>query len=116
MIGKTMNDVEAIELNIEAAKKLVAKGEALGRLHDNKDFQALVMEGHFKEEAARVTQLKAAPHQQDEKSQASLLKQIDAIGTLFQYFITIEMRAEMARNAITDSEEELAAMAEEGVL
>jgi len=43
--------IEQIELSIEAAKANVEKMEALLRLIDNKDFKKIIDDGYFKDEA-----------------------------------------------------------------
>jgi len=117
MIGKTMSSdlIEQIELNIEDGKKLVKQGDALRRLSKNADFVTIIREGYFKDESVRLVQAKASPSMATPEKQAALIKSIDAIGELFQYFHMTEVQAQMAREAITSDEETLEELsAEEG--
>jgi hypothetical protein len=117
MIGKVMNEqFEEIELNIQEAKKLADLGDALSRLTNNKDFITVIREGYFKDEPVRLVQAKASPAMASPEGQAVVIKSIDAIGELYQYFGKIEHQADLARMAITEGEEALSEMAEQGEL
>ena len=112
-----MNNKEMItelELSLDYAKKLVARGEALQRVHANRDFKEIVLEGYFKEEAIRLVMLKGDPSMQDQTSQLSIIKQIDAISAFVQYMRVVEHTANMASKALADGQETMAElMAEE---
>jgi len=97
--------IEQIELSIEAAKANVEKMEALLRLIDNKDFKDIIDDGYFRDEAARVVILKADPEMQEAKYQDQLDKSIVAIGQLRQYFRSIMQMGRMAERSIRDDEE-----------
>lgn len=108
--------IQQIELNIEQAKHFVQLGESLDRLHKNKDFQFLMLQGYLQSEAVRLVHLKADPNQQTADVQASIVKQMDGIGALLSYFRKIEMQAELAKQAIEDDRETLQELMEEGVI
>lgn len=103
-----MNQVQEIELQIEAAREIIAKRDALHRLTDNEDFKTVVREGYLKEEAIRLVQLKAQPQVQKPEIQADIVKAIDGIGCFLKYLQTIEFMAEQAERAIEEANEELA--------
>lgn len=109
-------EVQEIELSIENARKMVKLAESLERLHDNPDFKDVITEGYFKDEAVRLVSLKAAPQMQDDHSQALIVKDIDGIGSLRQYFHTIYQMADNAQRAIEDGQAALDEMAEDGEL
>ena len=108
------NQVTEIELNIKEAESLVNLGKALDRLHSNRDFKKLILEGFFKDEAVRLVHLKADPSVQNEKQQAAILRDIDGIGVLRSYFGKIYQQAAMADAAIEDGEKELEELRAEG--
>ena len=116
MIGKRMSNelVEEIELNIKDAKEYVALGHALDQLEKNKYFKTLIVEGYFKGEAIRLVDAKASPAMQKPEYQEAIIKSIDAIGGLSQYFGKVSHQAEMAKTAIDEGEEALFEMANEG--
>jgi hypothetical protein len=103
-------EIEEIEIELDHAKKLAARGEAIDRLYKNSDFKALISEGYFRDEAVRLVQCKANPASvyQTAEAQARIIKDIDAIGSLAQYFYATQQQALMAREAITSSQETLA--------
>lgn len=97
--------IQDIELNIKQAQLLVDTGNALERLRSNRDFKAVVMDGYFEKEAVRLVHLKGDPNMQTPEYQASIIKQMDAIGALNQYFNTVFHRASLAEKAIAADEE-----------
>jgi hypothetical protein len=115
MIGKVLmtNAVDEIQVDIEQAREVVAESEALNRLFKNTDFKKLILEGYFKDEAARLVELKAAPQMQGEAQQKMLLAAIDSIGGLQQHFNKIWVMGEQAEQAIEQSQIELNELTEE---
>jgi hypothetical protein len=105
-----VEQIQAIERNIKEAKKTLDLGTALERLKLNKDFRVLVLAGYFETEAIRLVQAKAAPDMQTAEKQESIVKQIDAIGSLFMFFQAVRMKAGMAANSISADEEMLVEM------
>lgn len=106
--------IQEIELNIVQAKKMVDLGGALERLRGNKDFKKVIQEGYFEKEAVRLVHLKADPSMQTPERQQSIVSQMDAIGTLNQYFGSVFHQARLAAKAIDADEETLAELNAEG--
>jgi hypothetical protein len=98
------NQIQAIDANIKAARKLVELGDALERLKSNKDFQAVIMTGYFEQEAIRLVQAKSNPSLQSADMQKSIITQIDAIGNLNLYFQTVMQQASLGRKNIEQDE------------
>lgn len=109
------DSIRAIEANIREAKKIVEEGEALERLRSNQDFRKVVMDGYFKNEAIRLVHLKSDPGMQSAESQKSILMQMDAIGSLDQYFRTVFHKASIAQKAIASDGETLEELLAEDV-
>lgn len=107
-------ELQQIELNIQQGKVITALGESLERLLDNRDFKKLISVGYFEQEAIRLVHLKADPNMQGDNQQKSILSQMNAIGSLKQYLLTIETRANMASKAIEADEQMLADLLAEG--
>ena len=99
-----LNEVEVIEKNIKEAQEIVDKGDALERLYANKDFRAVILKGYMEQEAVRLVHAKANPGLQNADMQASIVKQIDAIGSLSTFLRTVVHQAEQARKAIEADE------------
>ncbi len=97
--------IKEIELSIKRAVNLVDAGKALDRLRSNKDFKLIIGDGYLKEEAIRLVHLKSNVSMQTPDRQASIMKQIDSIGQLTQYFDTVLHQASLAQKAIDTDEE-----------
>ena len=102
-----LNEVEEIELDITEAEEYAAQGKALLRLYENKDFKTLIVEGYFKEHACHLIELKATPAMRSADSQADIIKSIDSIGNLQQFFNAIDQRGLHAEIAISAGNEAL---------
>jgi hypothetical protein len=105
--------IKDIELNIQEAKYLIEFGNALDRLRNNKDFKLVINKGYFEQESIRLVHLKSDPNMQSESSQLSIVKQMDAIGALNQYFNMAYYRANMAEKAMIADEETRSELAAE---
>jgi hypothetical protein len=107
--------IEKIDVDIEDAKRQIDLRDSLNRLHENKDFQAVIMEGYIKEEASRIALCLADAEFQTPEKQEQLNKMAYGIGGLFQYFRKLSMMAQMSESALHDHEQAKADMlAEEG--
>jgi hypothetical protein len=107
MSNETTNQIQEIELNIEAAKEALAFKKAVQALLKNAHFKKVITEGYFKEEASRVVLLKADASQQSAESQNELNNSIIAIGYLRQYLSSLMQLGTMAENAINSDEQTL---------
>lgn len=113
-----MNNTESvkeIEKQIQRAKELVESGKALERLRSNRDFKKIVVENYLEQECIRLVLAKADPNLQSEAKQASILRQIDAIGALSQYFHTVYASAAVAEKSLEADEQERELLIAEGV-
>lgn len=96
--------IQEIELSIKEAQKIVDLGAAVQRLTSNRDFKKVVMEMYFEKEAVRLVHAKANPALQGEEHQKAIIKDINAIGSFYQFLRTLEIQADMARRAVEDGE------------
>lgn len=92
--------IQQLETNIQQDKKLVELGASLERLRSNRDFKKVILEGYFEQEAVRLVHLKADPNMQSADSQKSIVSQMDAIGSLAQYFYALQARSSMANKSL----------------
>jgi len=65
----------------------------------------IISEGYFEKEAIRLVHLKGDPSMQSAEYQVNIVKQMDAISALNQYFQTVFHRASLAEKAIESDEE-----------
>ena len=102
------NQVQQIELSIEHANKAIAKMEAMERLFDNPDFNTVVLEGYYVQEASRAVMLKGDPNVQGQAEQDQIDNIITGIGAFRQYVNTLVQMGMMAKNAVEDDRAALA--------
>lgn len=108
MVDPTMsksNEIQELEENIQRAKAHVEFGSTVERLLSNRDFKKVISEGYFEQEAIRLVHLKADPNMQSTAQQESIVKQMDAIGSLKQYLRVKCRVAEQAVHSIAADEE-----------
>ncbi len=97
--------IQLLELNIQRAQEIVDMGNALERLENNRDFKKVIGEGYFNREAVRLVHLKGDSNMQSDEMNQSILKQMDGIGALNQYFRTLKHSASVAMRAIESDNE-----------
>ena len=107
--------VQAIEKDIQHSKELVELGKGLERLRSNRDFKKLIIDGYFGQECIRLVLCKADQNMQASDKQASIVKQMDAIGSLHEYFQTVFIKASMAEKSVADNEQERDLLVLEGL-
>lgn len=103
-------DLQAIEISIDEAKRKINRKVLLEKLQNNPEFKVLIEDGFLKDHAVRQVLLKAHPGMQQPEAQKMLDQQIIAIGGLKQYLISIwseGMHAEAALEADENTREEL---------
>ena len=107
--------VQAIEKQIQHSKEVVELGKCLERLRSNRDFKKLIADDYLGQECIRLVFLKADVNMQTTERQASIVKQMDAIGNLTQYFQLVFTKASLAEKAIAFDESERDLLLEEGI-
>jgi cysteinyl-tRNA synthetase len=113
---QAMNEVEQIEVTIEAVKEKIKMRKALKRLTKNKDFQLIVDTGYLEQEAVRLVLLKADYNMADEQNQAFIIRAIDSIGNLRQYFSNIMLQGRQAEAALSEHEQTREALLQEDMV
>lgn len=107
MSQETDQDIESINLTIEQAQHSVALGQALGRLQQNPDFKALIVDDFLREQPIRLGHLMCDPSMQSKEQQKNIVADIKAIGNFHTYLNLTFRRAQMAAEAIRVNEDEL---------
>jgi hypothetical protein len=110
----TNDTVKQLEQNIENSKVLVETGAALERLMSNKDFQRVILTGYFKDEAVRLVHLKADQNMQTPERQASIVKQLDAVGSLSSFLNYVHYASEQGLKSIKANQATITELLEEG--
>lgn len=96
--------IEEVELDIKTAEAAVDKMDTLLSLTNDPRYIKIIDEGYLKEEAIRLTHLRADYNFRDKEDQASLLVAIDSIGQLKQYLAGVIQMGRGAQNAIEQNE------------
>lgn len=81
--------------------------QALERLFKNKDFQEVILTGYMQNEAVRLVHFKASAEAAYPDKQFQILRDIDSIGALREYFKKLKNEGEYAQQTIANAEFEL---------
>jgi aromatic ring-opening dioxygenase catalytic subunit (LigB family) len=95
-------DIETIELSMDQAKEHIEMGEALARLHDNKDFKKVVMDGWMNDEVIRLSRLIASPAAAAEEVQTAIAQGLRSTSEFHQFMLFIGRQANMAKSSIEE--------------
>lgn len=101
----SLETIQEIEASINEAKKMIEKGRALERLMLNQDFKKLITVGYLETGAIHLVLLKAQSNMQTDVLQSGIIKQIDSIGSLNEYFEEIRHQSLLAATSIINNEE-----------
>lgn len=101
----SQNEIEQIEVSIEEAKQVVAMGELARKMADNPTFKTLVLEGYFRDEAARLALLVSDPQMAPHRE--LIMRDLDSIGGFKRYLSTKIQMGDIARREIAEGETEL---------
>jgi len=108
-------ELNRIEMDIDQARKSIARHAALTRLHDNEDFQTVIKDGYLEAEAVRAVSVLAEPALiMQGEIQVQMIKDIiTGIGVFRQYLIKIEQMGNMASDAMASYVETQAEIVQE---
>ena len=98
-------EIETVELTIAEGKRLMERRAAAQRLAKNKDFQKLVLEGYFVDEAARLALLYSDPNMAQHREHIE--KDLYGVGGFKRYMSTIIQMGNIAENEMSDHEQTL---------
>lgn len=104
------SEIKQIEDAIAQNKRDIALLDALESLRQNKHFIEVISKGFCTDKAVQLVRLKANPDKQNLKDQDAILKEIDGIGTLQQYFDDIVKKGEIAKTSLHGNRETLEAV------
>lgn len=104
MSTDTDNILARMEREEKTAKAQVGLAKVLERLQENRDFIKLITEGYFEQEAIRLVRAKANNEMQTPEKQAAIMKDIDGIGALYQYFDTVRALGQIANRHLENIE------------
>lgn len=100
-----MSDIQAIELSIEEAKKLIDLKDQALKLSDNREFRNIILEGYFKDEAARLASLTADSTLKANRE--DIILALQGISSLRQYLQTVIRMGQIAEGELHEAQEVL---------
>lgn len=103
-MNEAAQELDAINKQIEEAKKKIARKDALMRLEQNPDFKELIQKGFLESHAIRQVMLKAHPGMQSEAMQKLFDQQITAVGGFKQFLVSIVSEGLAAQESLVSDE------------
>jgi hypothetical protein len=110
-----LTDMQEIEIDIEDARKAIRLGELVEKLENNPEFVELVLQGYFRDDAARAVMLKADKEFQSEDKQQRLDRDILGISVFGEYLRTKKILGIMAADALREHESTREDIIKEGI-
>jgi hypothetical protein len=108
MENNLQNDINQVEVTMEFAKELIKNADVAQRLTNNPDFKAIILDGYFADEAARLGHLVGDPETvMDPKRGTMVQNDLIGIGALKRYMSTILMLGRRAEADLLEQGETL---------
>jgi hypothetical protein len=98
-------ELEAIEDRIKQQEEFIELKEATERLHENEDFQKIILSGYFEKEGMRLYGLLTEPSHLKRDVIENINDKLLSIRNLKQYFLTIATNAHMAPDIIAEEKQ-----------
>lgn len=102
------NQIAETELTANEVKEYnyyVGHKQALDRLETNPDFQKVILEGYFRNEAIRGVSLLANDYMKSQGKRPEIMETLIAISNLQDYFLTIKRMGTVDEEEYGDDEE-----------
>ena len=104
-------DIARLELTMEEAQRQIALGESFDALVSNPHFTKLITEGYFQDRARELVLMRGDPGIEATPGELDrVLKDIDGVASLWQYFQAIRNIAASAKGAMVRHEETMEEM------
>jgi hypothetical protein len=104
-MNQTDYKLQRIDEAIKHNQRLIEKVETLHRLMENPDFQDIILQGYFRDEAYNLVMQKAEPASRTPERQEDIIMSIEAISRLNEYFRAIELMGNTAKQSIEAHED-----------
>lgn len=102
-----------LKQEISNAKAGIALRDHFNKLRKNKSFKEVIEKAYFEEESQRLVIQKSAPGMASPEAQEQIVKDIDAIGGLYQFFSAIMAHGQTCENELASKEELMAKIDED---
>jgi len=95
-------DLNEINVEVDTAKKMIARSDALRRLESNPDWKLIVDDGYFRDYAVSRVMLRSNDNlPQDVRDK--LISDIDGIGAFRKFLDTVMINGEHAASGLEDA-------------
>lgn len=101
-----MSSIEKLEMSLEVARDVARKGRLALSLADVPAFKELVLDGYFRDEAARLARISSDPRW-DEEQRANILRDMSGVGAFQRYLQQITRLGDQAEREIETFEDTL---------
>ena len=98
-------ELAAVDERIADLENQIELHKALERLHENEDFQKVVLDGYFEKESERIFGMLVTPSNLKRDQIENLMDMMSAIRNFKGYFKTTIINASMAPEAIEEERE-----------
>lgn len=99
------SEIEQLEDAKEFQQRKIDRRNAVLRLAENKDFKDIVLEGYFRDEAARLASILGDERYQDDDEK--VIQDIRGIGAMIRYLKTIEINGQVAQKDYNSADERI---------
>ena len=91
-------------MTIEHAQLIIAEGDKVSRLMQNKDFTDIIMDGFIKQSALNKVSLLSVPEMAEHRD--NIIKELDAISIVDAFLRNIQTTANQTRLQLSEYQEE----------
>lgn len=103
-----MNNIEEIEVSLNQIKMQIAKTNKIINLHNNPDFNEIIVEGYFKEYTEDLVRSLADPQiANNEAKRQEVLRTLEGISCLHGYLNSVYQKGKYAKMQLNEHEQEL---------
>ena len=97
--------LKEIDDRIAELEKDIEIGKALERLHENEDFQKVILDGYLEDEAKRLFELMTTPMKFKREIMENIQEKLSSIRNLKEYFAVKLQNAGFAQEQIEEEKE-----------
>lgn len=102
-MSERLEQIRGIENHIELLEAAQENREVLQKLMKIPEFNKIIDQLYLRDESIRLVRLKSSPHSQSAASQAIIMRDIDGIGSLYQFLHNVNMVGSTAREEIEEA-------------
>ena len=103
-----MNEVQEIEISLEHCKEEIGKANLIASLHNNPEFQRIILDGFFEKYPAELVRSLTDPVIANNQSKREeVLRTLEGISVLHGYLRATYQKGQMAKQSLEEYEQQL---------